>query len=375
MKRAMIVAACCAILGTLAWPFPSASQTATVYKIGLTFPLTGPLASAAAQYIPGAQIAVDEINRTGGVNGHLLQLAFEDTQASAQGGVAAMRKLVQVDGVQAIITIFTNVVTAQIPLADQLNVPTLSNILTPGVVSRSQYSFVHQTTMDSIGPVLSSYWRDHNVKRIYGVFSDNGFGRLFAPLAKAAAVRAGADFENAFIDLGTSDYRGVALRAREYRPDAIFVVAQGGDAETTAIRQIRESGSTVPIYDAPVFYQLRSWREAVGAYSEGMFFAGVAVPEAIAHDFIVAYRTKTGFAPDYNALQLYDMVKMYAAAIKKGGYNGEGIRNALASMSGVPSLFGGTITMGSDHYTVTSSVGLWQVRSGRLVRVAGSAKN
>jgi ABC-type branched-subunit amino acid transport system substrate-binding protein len=125
------------------------------------------------------------------------------------------------------------------------------------------------------------------------------------------------------------------------------------------------------MYNAAVFYQERSWRVAVGAYSEGMYFAGVAVPDGIAHAFIAAYRAKTGYTPDYNAAQLYDMVKMYAAAIAKSSYDGQAIRNAIVSSTGVPSVFGGTITMGPNHYTVTSSVGLWQVRGGRLVRVSG----
>jgi ABC-type branched-subunit amino acid transport system substrate-binding protein len=126
------------------------------------------------------------------------------------------------------------------------------------------------------------------------------------------------------------------------------------------------------MYNAAVFFQERSWRAAVGAYTEGMYFAGVAVPERVAHDFIAAYRAKTGFNPDYNAAQLYDIVMMYAAAIAKGGYDGTAIRNAIVASTGVPSVFGGTITMGPNHYTVTSSVGMWQVRSGRLVRVASS---
>src|SRR5277367_3613590 len=75
------------------------------YKIGVTYPLTGPLAVNTPAVLAGAQIAVADINRAGGVKGHPLVLAVEDTQGTPQGGVTAMRKLVQVDGVQAIITI------------------------------------------------------------------------------------------------------------------------------------------------------------------------------------------------------------------------------------------------------------------------------
>jgi len=226
--------------------------------------------------------------------------------------------------------------------------------------------------MESTGPVLTSFWRAQHVKRVFAFFSDNAFGQQFSPLARAVAQAAGADYTPAFLDLTTSDYRGIAVRAKEYAPDAILVAAQGGQAETTAIRQIRELGVRAPMYNAAVFFQERSWREAVGAYSEGMYFAGVAVPDGVAHAFIAAYRAKTGFTPDYNAAQLYDMVKMYAAAIAKSSYDGQAIRNVLATSTGVPSVFGGTISMGPNHYTITSSVGLWQVRSGRLVRVASS---
>lgn len=75
------------------------AQTREPYKIGMTWPLTGPLASSGLEYMPGAEVAVVHVNRAGGINGHPLQLDVEDSQGTPQGGVAAMRKLVQVDGV------------------------------------------------------------------------------------------------------------------------------------------------------------------------------------------------------------------------------------------------------------------------------------
>src|ERR1700722_6307761 len=94
------------------------------YKIGLTYPLTGPFATNAEYILPAIQLAVDEINRNGGVKGHPLGLLPEDTQATPAGGIEAMRKVVQVNGVQAVMSIYTNVVLAQVPLADQLRIPT-----------------------------------------------------------------------------------------------------------------------------------------------------------------------------------------------------------------------------------------------------------
>src|SRR5580692_4265040 len=112
----------------------SLAQPANPYKLGMTYPLTGPQAAIAAEYVPAVQLAIADVNRHGGVKGHPLQLVTEDSQGSPQAGVAAMRKLVQVDGVQAIMTIYTNVVTAQIPLAEQLKVPILAPVQSPDLM-------------------------------------------------------------------------------------------------------------------------------------------------------------------------------------------------------------------------------------------------
>jgi len=60
---------------------------------------------------------------------------------------------------------------------------------------------------------------------------------------------------------------------------------------------------------------------------------------------------------------------MYAWAIGQAGYNGEAIRNALATLKGVRSVLGGTITMGPDHYSLNGAISLWQPQGGKLVKV------
>jgi len=45
------------------------AQSAAPYKIGVTFPLTGPLAASGLQYLPAIEVAVAQVNRRGGVNG------------------------------------------------------------------------------------------------------------------------------------------------------------------------------------------------------------------------------------------------------------------------------------------------------------------
>jgi branched-chain amino acid transport system substrate-binding protein len=339
------------------------------YKIGFTAPLTGPLASLSAEYVPALELAIADINRRGGVKGHPLQLVTEDTQGSPQGGVAALRKLVQIDGVQAAVTIYTNVATAQIPLADQLKIPIIAPVEGVGVMSAGQYSFAHAITFPDIAPFFQNYWRKVKAKRVFAFLGNNGYGQSVAPVVREAARSAGAEYEQVLVDLNSTDFRGVATRAKEFNPDQILITIQGSALETSVIRQLRELDVTAQLVEPGTFYQSKSWREGAGPYAEGMIFGGLYVNPAVSGAFVRAYRARVGSDPVYGAAEFYDMAMMLANAIARSEYKGEAIRGALLTLRGVPSIFGGQIEMQDNHYTKISAVGLWQVRAGNLVPV------
>lgn len=342
---------------------------AAPYKIGMTFPLTGPLATSGVQYVPAVEVAVNHINRSGGINGHLLQLVVEDTQGTPQGGVAAMRKLVQVDGVQAIISIYTNVVTAQIPLAEQLKVPFLCPAQAPNLMNRSAYSFAHAETIPATAALYREHWRKTRAKRIYTLLPNNAVGPIFSVVMKSAAAAVGADYAESTFNLGDSDYRGLVARVKEFNPDTVMMAVQGGIDDTVMIRQLRESGVNVPIGLSANFYEEPAWRAGIGSYVESVVLAGVAIDPVAGKQFVDDYRIKTGHTPSPIAAEVYDMAVMFAAAIKSGSYNGEAIAKQLAVLKGVPSVLGGTITMDPEHYSPPTSY-LWQVRGGKLQRLA-----
>ena len=370
MIRQLLLTAATVVCLTIAAARPSLPQAPQSYTIALTVPLTGPLAANTAEYTPGAEIAVAEMNKAGGIRGHHVNLIVEDSQATPQGGVTAMRKVVQVNGALGVITIYTNVTTAEMPLADQLKVPLLAAVESPGVMGRSPFSFAHASRFTLVQPLLRDYWRKTHVKRVFAFLGNNAQGNAYSPLVRATAQDVGAEYSEALINLGDADFRGVIVRAKEFNPDAIFINTSGSSAETTTIRQIRELGMTTQLFEDSNFFQSQAWRNAVGPYSEGMVFGGLNVDPTHAAAFVKAYRERTGHPPGYVPALFYDMVKMLAYAIGKSPSNPEEQRAALEHLSGVPSIFGGSITMGPDHYTVNSSVALWQVKLGREVRIS-----
>jgi len=350
---------------------PASAQTAAPYKIGVTYPLTGTFARFAGEFLRGLEIGIDDVNRSGGVRGRPLQLLIEDSAATPQVAVAATRKLVQIDGVQAIVTGFTGVVTAQVPLGDQLKVPMISPIESPGIVDKSEFSFAHAATYERILPLVAADWRARHIKRIYGLIDNSAFGLLAAQQIRAAARDSGADYDEALLDLNQSDFRGLLERVREYRADAVILPGQGGPAEASAIRQLRELGIPGRIYVTAELFGTPSFRDAVGPYIEGTIFGGLYLdPNASAsRAFVTEYKKRMGFVPSHGAAEMYDIAKILALAIERGGYDGAAIQHVLLSLKGLRSVMGGTITMGADHHTIINAVHLWQVRSGRLIRV------
>jgi branched-chain amino acid transport system substrate-binding protein len=348
---------------------PAIAQMQSPYKIGVTFPLTGPLATSALLYIKGIEVGVEEINNTGGINGHPLQLVVEDTQGTPQVGLAAMRKVVQVDGVQAVITIYTNVVTAQIPLAEQVKVPFLCTVETEFLRNRSPYAFQHGAIIVNKGKNFAAYWKKNGIKKVYGLVSNDTAGTFFSSIAKTAAQSAGASYQEAAFNDGDTDYRGLVTRAKDAQPDCVFIGESGGLSGAQIIRQLRESGVKAVAIIPGVFYNEPTWRNAVGSWIDTVLESGLTIDPVAGRAFSTAYHAKTGIPPAYQCGENYEIVKMFALAMKSGGYNGEAIRNALANLKNIPSVFGGTFSMDSTNYSIPEGDGLWQVKSGKLTRV------
>jgi len=370
VQRALLAAAVAALF--LTTPLPSTGQANAPYKIGITLPMTGQFAVNGNTFLVPIQAAVDEINAAGGVKGHPLQLVLEDTQASPQAGVEAMRKVVQVDGAQVVLTFYTNVVMAQIPLADQLKIPTISPVETSGVMDKTQYSFAYASRSLLVMDLAARYWKAHKMKRVFAVFANNAQGLVNSPIIRKIVEASGGTYGEALIDVNDTDFRGSAIRAKQFNPDAIFMNAQGAPAEATIIRQMRELGLATPMFEGANFYKFKTWHDGVGQYTEGMYFVGLDIDQQTpaSRNFARMYRAKLGIEPDYQEAEVYDIIKLFAYAIGESSYNGEAIRNVLLNLKGFPSALGGTVSMGADHYAILSHVGLWQAKNGRLVPVA-----
>ena len=96
-------------------------------KIGVIYGFSGPAALWADYGRKGLELALEEINSSGGVNGRKIELLFEDSKSQGAGAVAGFTKLAKVDGVQAVIgDVWAYLVNPLIPLAGKFHIPLVS---------------------------------------------------------------------------------------------------------------------------------------------------------------------------------------------------------------------------------------------------------
>ena len=347
-------------------PFAARAQQASgaPYKIGVTYPLSGPQGAWGQLIVPAIEIAVAHANAAGGVNGRPLALVVEDSKGNPEAAVSAMRKVVQVDGVQAILTIFTNVVSAQMPLAQQFKVPLLSPVEAPGLTAKSDHwVFAHSSLLSRNLPLLEQRWKNNGVKRIFGFYPNTPIAPYGSGLIQAAADRIGAVHENVLFKLGDSDFRSLIIRGKAFNPDAIMIWGHGTPDEGVIMKQARELGVTTQMYNGSATPTVKSYREAAGKAMDGLIYSGFKYDRTSAQRLIDDYKAKLGFEPDFAALEVYDMINMVAAGIKANGYDGEGIRKHIASLKDFRSVGGGLVSMDADGQT-ENPVGLYLVKDG-----------
>ena len=166
-RRALPVLAALFLAATLATACVGASED-DAFRIGVMESLTGPGESYGTVANQAKQMAADEINAAGGVDGRPLELVVEDSQCSAQGAVAAYRKLTSVDGVRIILgTSCSGAMLGAAPLAEADGVILFSGLASnPDIARAGDYIFRTQISDVEVGIGTGNLLWDDGIRRL-----------------------------------------------------------------------------------------------------------------------------------------------------------------------------------------------------------------
>ncbi|MGY4706327.1 ABC transporter substrate-binding protein [Candidatus Bipolaricaulota sp. J31] len=238
MKRVGIALILVVLVGSLAF------GTEPI-KIGGLFPLTGPLSPYGKEIVNGAKLAVQQINALGGVLGRPLELVVRDTATSPDVGRDAAAKLIEIDGVVAIVGALASGVTLAVSsVTIPAQIPLISPSSTsPAITELEDNDFVFRTCpSDALqGVVEAQLARNLGYKKVAVIFVNNAYGRGLAEVFKATfeddehVVTAMIPYEE-----NKPSYRGEVEQALAGAPDAINLIAYPIDGNKIIIEALEQ---------------------------------------------------------------------------------------------------------------------------------------
>lgn len=326
------------VLGTTVLAASISGQADSI-KVGFNVPLTGFAAADGKSARIGAELAVEQVNASGGVNGKNLELVIYDDQASPKESAPLAAKLITQDGVVAGISgSYSGATRAAATIYQENATPYISAYAVHPDITRSG-DYVFRTSFMGevqgragaklVGEMMGK-------KRVSIITLANDFGKSLEAGFKEKAAEFGIEI------LGEYDY---SIKDREFGPIVSKVKAEAPDAIYASgyfftagplVSQLRAAGVDVPVigqegYDGEMFIKI------AGAAAEGVIITTSLdrdSTEPLAQAFIQGFQKKSGYPADMVSASTHTAVLVLAEAMKQVDPSDKAaLREAIASTS------------------------------------------
>jgi branched-chain amino acid transport system substrate-binding protein len=316
-------------------------------RIVAIFSQTGIAATHNEPLIPMVQLAVEEINRTGGVNGRIIQLILLDNQSTPIGARLAGEEAIRLDATAVVGAHWSSHSLSMAPVLQAAGIPMISPGSTNPDVTRIGSYIFRACFLDSFQGVAMASFAYQDLKARTAVVVQN--------IDEAYSVMLAGYFKQAFLDAGgrvllDEGYRGKAIdfssiieKIKRSAPDVIYLPGYTRDSGLF-IKQAAKLGI------ASIFLGGDAWDEIEqiagdainGSYQSAPWHPQVPFPKSVQLQNL--FRRKFMREIDNVSAPLaFDAVMLLADAMKRAeSLTGEGIRRALAetvSFQGATGIF------------------------------------
>ena len=319
----------------------AAAGTPGPLKIGLLIDLSRGSPEVHEGRKRGFDLAISHINKAGGVFGHPVATAVGDTEADPETAVTQARRLINEEGVHAIVGPGTSASALAVAarVTGPAGIPTVSNSATsPKLSTAEDGDFLFRTTYSDIrqGPVLARVARERGFDNVGLLYRDDAWGQ---GLAGAFATAWEGGLVSVATGSGQTEFLDGLRESASEGAEALVVIAFETEAERI-VRQALDSG----LYDRFVFgdaaKRLRLVRAIGGARLGGMYGTGPGDPG----DTPSGAAWEAAYVAEYGALptatyvrEAYDAtVALALAAQAAGSVEGAEIRDRLREIGAPP---------------------------------------
>src|SRR6202047_2886603 len=310
-----------AAIGALqvASPFIIEARGETPVRMGLVDPLTGVYAGIARNEVVGAQLAVDEINKKGGVLGRPVELLVEDSANDVGTGVQKTRKLIDRDQVSVIIgDVNSGIAQAMAGVTSEKKVLHIvsgghTDTVTGTGCSWNVFRVCNTTTMDA--NAIANVVMEKFGKKWYFLTPDYAYGHSVQASLVKKLTAAGGTYEGDLIPLGTVDYSAYLIKAKAFEPKVLINVMGSGD-QVNSLKQFVQFGLDKQMAVGGTLFELESLRAVpnearIGWWTMEWWWDQPDVPHV--KEFNAAVKQRTGKAA--RARHWVGFTSIYTAAL------------------------------------------------------------
>jgi branched-chain amino acid transport system substrate-binding protein len=347
----------CAVSQSAAAATGGTADASPVY-FGVSAAVTGQYAQYGEQFKKAFDLAVEQVNAKGGVNGHPVALKYEDSQSDPKQSVAVAQKFV---GDKDVVLVFGDYSSAaSIPASPIYTAGKLLqygfNNSNPNFTAKgSEYQWSTSITTSASYEWTADFVKKQGVKSVgvtylntadWGIPAFNAF--------KAEADKIGLTITDAEGVLDSSDdYRPSLTKAVAGHPDAFVHIGYGPDA-AKLVSQLRAIGYQGTFYGGQDEQSFDGTPDAAGSIIGAQFLP--SNPDPAVQAFVTAFKAKypdekvvTGFEAG-----AYDALNVAVAAAKLGGTTRDGLLKGFQQVKDVPSVVYGSITFDPSTRRVAS---------------------
>lgn len=305
-------------------------SSASAVKIGALIPLTGASSVSGQAQKNGLMLALDEINKAGGVLGQPLELVIEDDQSNPAKAVPAFTKMVTVDKIEFMVGGLGSSTTLAITgPAKQYNTfmawsGAASPLVEDAMKDYPYFFHYHPWAYYNFEAILGFFKNlkgNKKAKNIAIAYEDGPFGSTGIQDTVNAFKKAGFNvvLTEAF-KAGSGNFAPLVNKAKTQKVDIFYWVGYDVDA-LPLMQQIKESGLDVGIvYGAPPSWPVNFEKNKLAQGVASLTMWTPELPSTASKNFVKAYKAKYGNITDeYFAPLAYLNLKTLAEAINKAG--------------------------------------------------------
>ncbi len=322
----------------------SAGANAADIKLGVAEALSGGAAQYGVSIRNGFQLAADEINAAGGVNGDKLQLVIEDEQGKKEEAINVFKKLIFQDKVLMVFgPTLSNSAQAADPVAQAAKTVAFGTSNTAdGITSIGDYVFRNSVTEADVLPeTIKMAVKKSGIKKVavmYGnddVFTKSGYDNFKKALED---LKIPVTTTETFAK-GDVDFKAQLTKIKAGNPDAIVLSALLAEGAPIMV-QARQLGLNLPFIGGNGMNSVKIFDLAKDK-SDGLYVGSPwSASNASAENskFIKAYSEKYKAAPDQFAAQSYDALYITVQALKKIKLSGDLTADRAAVRDALPNV-------------------------------------